>query len=184
MDVGTIVGALGSILTGGATGLIGAAVTRYADYKLEALRMEHKREEIKLQNEQIRIEGEVRTRVAETEAAGAAEVASYEALSASYKADTATYLAKAQGKVSAFFMGLVDWVRGMTRPALTGYLSLLTTWIAFSLYGMVGELQTQQLLMNETQLVQMWWDVINMVLYLTATSVLWWFGSRPKARDV
>jgi len=184
MDVGSVVGALGSILTGGATGVAGAAISRYADYKLEKLRMEHKIEEAKLENEQIRLEGEVRSNVARIEAEGASEVASYSALSASYQADTATYLAQAKGKVSAAFMGLVDWVRGMTRPVLTGYLTALTTWIAYSLYEMVGDLQAQQLLVNEGDLVQMWWDVINMVLYLTATSVLWWFGSRPKARDI
>jgi hypothetical protein len=184
MDAGSVIGAIGSILTGGATGVIGAGLSRFADYKLEKLRMEHSREETRLQNEQIRIEGQVRTQVAEVEAAGEAEVAGYSALSASYQADAATYLAKATGKFSSFFMGMVDWVRGMTRPVVTGYLITLTTWIAFQLYGLVGGLHEQQVLVSEGDLVRIWWDVINVVLYLTSAAVLWWFGSRPKAPSV
>lgn len=151
-----ILGILGSILSGGATGLLGTAIQRYADHKNKKLDYEHQ-----LAMEQIKIA------IADKEWAGKVEVADSEAFKVSLTSEPKLY-------------GIMwlDVVRGLVRPVLTIYLCALTTFIYF---------KAQNVLNVEYLTVQNAYDlviqIINTILYLTTTCVLFWFGTRNRGKQ-
>jgi len=167
-----------SLLSGGATGLVGSVISRFADFKLEKMRGEQKLLMVDKETEAMKIESEFNYRIAETEAETERDVSADLALSSSYGEDKSSYLAAASGPVTKFFMGIVDFLRGLIRPATTIYLLGLTTLIAYQLHEIISWSD----MMTIQEAYDMWREVISTVLYLTTAAVLWWFGSRPKAR--
>jgi len=113
--------------------------------------------------------------VAKTEANAKMEIAATEALAQSYQADKAAYIPEGTklGPFSTFMLVIVDFTRGLIRPALTIYLCILATFIYIQSKEMAQGMDVAKAgIIVET--------CINSLLYLTATSVTWWFGSRPK----
>jgi hypothetical protein len=84
------------------------------------------------------------------------------------------------GCFAAVMFGFVDWLRGFMRPALTLYLTGLTTvitWMAWDImkkYGLEG--------MTAIEAVAIFNEVITIVVYLTVSCVTWWFGDRRIAK--
>src|SRR6266480_2181287 len=127
----------GSIFSGGATGLIGVVLQRYADFKNKELdlQLEKQRGELELAKRQADLkamEAEVagKVRVAEVETAGASEVAATQAFAATMFAEPARYSAP-QGLTvgQQWVLVTLDAVRGSVRPLLTLYLCGLTTYV-------------------------------------------------------
>lgn len=184
-----LIGALvSSILAGGATGLVGVAIQRWADYKNKQLdlQLEKQRGDLELakrDKDAVIMEKEWagRTRVAEVEGAAAMDTAESQAFAASFQHDKATYsdgvLDKLRGwwgQLLRFLLGLVDVIRGIVRPGLTIYLCVITTMIYDDAQRRMGsDLTAAQAL----ELVKM---IVATVLYLTTTCVLWWFGTRNR----
>lgn len=166
--------ALTSILTGGATGLIGSVISRVADFKIEKMRLEHALATQK-------IESEASIVIARSQAAAQEAGAAYEALGSSHDADKASYMQAAESPIARALMTAVDFVRGITRPLLTLYLVVATSWMSYVLYRLVQEMEGPVL--GPMQVLSLWSNVIDMVLYLTASAVLWWFGGRAKAPE-
>ena len=77
-------------------------------------------------------------------------------------------------------MGCVDFIRGLMRPAITLYLIALTSWVSYTLYDLIVQLGAADF--DGYEAIVLWRQVIDMVLYLTATAITWWFGSRPASR--
>ena len=169
--------AITSILSGGLTGILGSAISRYSEFKTRKLELEVELKRGEQDLKQIELESARDVQIAEREAASAELSAEHQALSASHAADSASYLQAAKSGWTRLLMGLVDFVRGLMRPAITIYLIVLTSWIAKTLYDLV--LRYQHEAFSATQAFGLWSEVINMVLYLTSAAVLWWFGSRP-----
>ena len=69
-------------------------------------------------------------------------------------------------------MQFVDFVRGMTRPALTWGFVALTGAIYFTM----GDADA---VVDGTAVKA---RIVDTVLYLTTTCVLWWFGARQIAK--
>ncbi len=173
----------GSIFSGGATGLIGVILQRFADYKnkqldleIEAKKQEH---EIALRRVDAEIaaqEWAARTQVAQVEAAGKEAVADAQAFAESFKMEPQRYaegvkFTHGQGWV----MVILDALRGAIRPVLTVYLCVLTTLIYLQAHQLLGTSMAPE---QAYKLVEM---IVGSVLYLTTTCVLWWFGTRNKA---
>src|SRR5690348_10296388 len=112
-----ILGILGSIISGGATGLLGTAIQRYAD---------HQNKKLDIQIEQNKYEHELALLIHESEAKVEVEdsKAFKESLSSEPKkfSDGVNYTPR-QGWLMVF----LDFLRGCIRPMLTIYLCLLTT---------------------------------------------------------
>lgn len=175
-------GLITSAFGGGLTGLIGGAVQKVFDYKTKKLEIEANRERYahdvamkKADAEIMQQEWAARTKVADIEASARIEVEDSKAFAESIRSDDKNYLDyldKLNSKQDWFFV-ILEFIRGIIRPALTLYLCLITTVIYFKatklmgadiiLPGMAYDLLTQ---------------IINTVLYLTTTCVLWYFGSR------
>lgn len=179
-----LTGAFASIVSGGVTGLVGSVITRWADYKTEQMRLANALEVGKLDADTRKSVAQTQATsqmaVAQTQAEGEEAKAAYAALSASFDGDKAAYINSVpESGFMRYVMGLVDAVRGLIRPAITTMLLVVTFWLTYILQDMVAKLGST--LLPVSTLLDLWGTVINMVLYLTASAVLWWFGGRIKA---
>lgn len=104
--------------------------------------------------------------LANVQAAKDADVAAYAAMRASYDADKATYSAAAVPTPGQeWLLVLVDALRGITRPGITWAALGLLAWFYHTLPGGAPELTL----------------LIDSVRAIAATSVAWWFASRPSS---
>ncbi len=115
--------------------------------------------------------------IAITEADAAKDVAESNAFAESLKAQNLRYSEGQQtGTFATGCLVMLDVLSGVVRPMLTVYLCFLTTYIWF---------QVRAVLHSETispaDALDIWKLVINTILYLTTTCVLWWFGTRNKS---
>ena len=181
--LGTIVG---GILTGGARGLIGVALQRFADYKnkqldIETLKIKHTNEV-----EMRRVDAEImaqewaaRTKVAEVETAGASDVEESKAFAASFGMEPQRYAEGAKLTPNqTWLMVLLDFFRGAVRPALTLYLCILVTaiWIEARI-----QLRAEDL--SNDQALELFKLVLGTIVYVWTTVTLWWFGTRNRQKQ-
>lgn len=179
-------GLITSAFGGGLTGLIGGAVQKVFEYKTKKLEIEMNRERFahdvamkKVDAEIMAQEWAARTKVADIEATAKIEVADSAAFAESLKTEDKNYLDyldKLNSKQDWFFV-ILEFVRGSIRPFLTVYLCGVTTLVY---------LKATKLLNADIILPGMAYDlltnIINTVLYVTTTCVLWWFGTRNSER--
>ena len=176
---------VGTIVSGGATGLIGVVAQRVADYKnkqldmqLEAQRFSHEVEKRKIDMEIMKQEWAGRAQVAVEEARGAEAVADAKALAASFAMEPQSYVGDRKlTSRQVWLMVLLDVLRGSIRPVLTIYLCVLTTYVWFQVQTVLGKQQ-----LDVAGAVAVWNLVVQTILYLTTTCVLWWFGTRNKGK--
>lgn len=186
-------------ILGGVTGLLGNVITGILGYKTQKLKNEHDVAMIQAETESMKIEAQMQIQVTKAEIEGAVELADAQAYMQSQKtgqqpAFSEKWIDKlfgVQGKFGRFFaipcailiaMGFafVDWLRGFMRPALTLYLtgmSTVITWMAWDILQKHG-LES----MTPAQALATYSQVITMVLYLTVSCVTWWFGDRRMAK--
>lgn len=154
--------AIGNILTGGVTGILGSAITHYVTYKQKQLDYTHS-EKI------LQLEIDNRREVAKIQADGAVAVAQEDSFTASLSADSATY---SRGTKNTLLI-VVDAIRGIIRPTITIYFAILSTWIFIKVDSKLLHVLTAQ------DFMRIYSDVIQIVLYIATSTVLWWFGTRP-----
>ena len=179
----SLLGLLGSVFSGGATGLLGVVAQRFADYKNRQLEMalEKQRGETeiakrKADQEIMATEYAGKLKVAQEEGATARDVAESKAFEASVLREPERY--SAAGSATAgqnWLLVLLDVLRGSVRPLLTIYLCALTTYVWFQVRTLVAteDLQPQDVL-------GIWTKVVDTILYLFTTCTLWYFGTRNK----
>ena len=155
-----------SVLTGGATGLLGTLITGALDFFQRRQDHAQEMELRRLDMELARIEGESAGHVAAIEAEGRADEAAWSALEKSYREASRRWSRPGEG----WLMQLVDFVRGMTRPMLTWCLVGLVAAIYFWLGA------------SDMEVIEIRPRIINTVLYLATAAVLWWFGARQLAK--
>lgn len=102
---------------------------------------------------------------------------------ASLAADHATYLDPKIQAASPFartMMTVVDSVRGLIRPVLTLYLVVLAT----GMFWWAKDLADKQGVgLKPDDLTRIISTIISTLLYLSTTTVVWWFGVRGAAKD-
>jgi len=173
---------LTSVFGGGLTGLLGVIVQKVADYKAKKLELEIQRDkqhhEIELRKVDAAImqqEWAARTKVAEVEAAGAEAVADSKAFAISLASEPKRYSEGIPATPrQAWMMFTLDLLRGIVRPGLTIYLCAITTII----YVQANKLIQGGI--EPTDAVEIVKVIINTILYLTTTCILFWFGTRNK----
>lgn len=170
-----------SIISGGATGIIGVAVQRYFDLKNKSADVEAKRaqyaHELDMKNADAVImaqEWASRTQIAEVEGESRTEVADAGAFAASFNDPPRFTTSATVTPTQSWAFVVLDFIRGIVRPALTTYLCVLTTLVYFHARSLIKtDLSSGEAL----DLVKL---IIGTILYLTTTCVLWWFGTRNK----
>ena len=151
-----------SVLTGGATGLLGTALSAVVDFFQSRQRHAQELDLRRLDIELAKAEAEGAAAHAAIEAQASRERAEWEAMEASYKEAARRWSRPGEG----WAMQLVDVVRGLTRPALTWSLFALVGAIYFLLAG------------SDLAAVSLRPRIVETVLYLFTAAVLWWFGAR------
>ena len=150
-----------ALMSGGATGLLGAGLSRVSEVILQRDKHAQNVEMAKIQVAAIRTEAS--SKVQELKA-----LAEYnltlkhptEELEPAPPTDTAEFKRLSKGNSKAFIV--VDVLRALIRPSLTVMLCLMTflVWV----YTKNPALEEQ---------------VVLTILYMATTSTLWWFGTRP-----
>lgn len=150
------------LLTGGATGLLGVAVSTVTDYMERRARH---REAIESQRLDIEL-AQIEAASAEHRATLALQTAEIEAEGRALDASYAEARARWSGPGEGGLIVAVDVVRGLTRP--------LITWL---LIGLVAGIYWTALPEEEALRTR----IVATVLYLATTCVVWWFGGRRPA---
>lgn len=180
--MGDVVGTLvGSIVSGGATGIIGVIVQRIADYKNKQLDLAISKEKMaheialkKIDAEILAQEYAARVTVAASESNAKIEVADSQAFAASFVEPKMYSEGTGKSGLQSFAFVLLDLIRGVVRPGLTIYLCVITTYV----YLQVKELMGVPL--DPTKGMDLLNQIVGTILYLTTTCLLWWFGVRNK----
>jgi hypothetical protein len=140
-----------SILTGGATGLLGMILSAVVKHAEARQRLQEKRLDFAHELELQRLAMQTRGQELESEQA-IAEIASAESMRvASYRHD------ESYGQPSQWATNVLR----LFRPVITMVLIGLSALLFFSLY-------------NDEQRQQ----IVEMVTYATTTAMVWWFGAR------
>ncbi len=179
--------AISSILSGGATGLLGVAFQRFFDFLKVKQEIEMKRldqaHEIALRRADAEImaqEWAARTQVATIEAGSREAVAAENSFAASFAMEPKQYSARVKpGPVAGFLLVLLDFLRGIVRPGLTVYLCVITTLIYLEARAILAAIDWA---LDTAQAVSIHERIVATILYLTTTCVLWWFGTRNKQK--
>jgi len=189
---------LSSVMGGGATGLLGIFLQRYFDHKGKAQDLEMVKENNRLaevladkENQRVERTAEAQERVADLNrlsaiGQAAEERAALEAQAdaairnASYENDAARFLTpgvlKSKSKWVLLSMAIVDAIRGLIRPVLTGYL----VWVSHSMYlDMQALLASKGETLEPAVIKELLVMIIQTLLYLASMAMTWWFGSRP-----
>ena len=176
--------ALGAILSGGVTGIAGAALNTWGELAKAKQAAAHEQAMADLNQKGLRLEAELNLRRIETEGEVAMNLQAAKTLAASYEHDRATYsteavggLSGAWGSVGRFLLVLVDVARGFVRPALTLYLAAVVTWLLLEVFHLAGGIEGA---LDAAAVVDLLQQVVLVILYITATVIFWWFGGRQK----
>ncbi len=156
-----MIDALTALLTGGATGLLGTAVSAVTAFVQARQRHAQEVELRRLDMETARFEADSAARVAAVEAEGARAAAAWAAMEASHSA-----AARRWSRGDSHWLVAVDVVRGLMRPAITLGAVALVAAIYFTLGG------------SDVELLDIRPRIVDTVLYIATTCVLWWFGAR------
>lgn len=168
-----------SVLSGGATGVLGVAVQRWADYKNKQLDLQSQKDrqahEVELRKVDLQVmsqEWAGRMQVAQTEADAKVDVADANAMAASYNLEPKQFSAGAKlSRGQTWFFVLLDVFRGVIRPGLSVYLCVLATLIYSAAQQHGASLTADQ----DYELLK---QIVGTILYLWTTCTLWWFGTR------
>ena len=158
----TLLGFGVSILTGGATGLLGTALSAVVDFFQARQRHTNEVALRRLDIELAKAEADGAARAAAIEAESESEQAEWRALEESYREAGRRMSRPGDG----WPIQLVDFVRGMTRPVLTWCLLGLTG----AIYFLLGATDAHAAALQPR--------IVDTVLYLATAAVLWWFGQR------
>lgn len=168
---------ISSVLSGGLTGLLGAAITKFSEYKtkqldIEQLKLKHLHEAAmkELDASIMQKEYEARMQIAEVEAQALVESEDSRAFAKSYDMEPERYSNPAKSSIAQnWALVVLDFVRGIVRPGLTIYLCLIVTIMYAKASGSAV-----------SEAVAM--EIVQTVLYLCTTSILWWFGARGRSK--
>jgi len=170
-----------SIFGGGLTGLLGTVIAKVADFKTKKLEMEmanqrfsHEVEMKKTEMQMAAAEAAARIEVTKIDAQGKTDVADAASLKAAIDAEDQPRLSdpsKITSRQEWLFV-IVDAVKTMVRPGLTIYLCVLATMMYIQARSLMGSA------MAPADAAALLREIVNTVLYLTTTCVLFWFGSR------
>lgn len=167
-----------SLITGGLTGVFGAIFTQVADFFKRKQELKHEVELRRLDIEIMDKEWEYRNQQSLIESEVKMSKSADRLLEASYAADSARYYVSTKvSSVSSTLLVFVDVVRGLIRPALTIYLIWLVADTRSEINTIIKNAGGMTAL-DMSQAFTIYHSTIEMVLYLAATCVAWWFGTR------
>lgn len=189
------------ILLGGVTGLVGNIITGVMKYKNQKLQFQHEARMVALETAAMREEAKMKIAITKAEIEGAVELADAHAYTQTLKAaDKQLFsdqwierLFKVQGKFGSFFaipvatllatgFAFVDWLRGIMRPALTIYLTVMSSIITYMAWTIMQQHGIEHLTADAA--LGIYNQTTSIVIYLTVSCVTWWFGDRTMSKAI
>lgn len=169
---------LASLLSGGLTGIVGSLATGLMSYFKQKEINRHTIEMRKLDMQLAQMQIDSEKDIANIDKEKAIETEEVKAFRTSMS-DTTLYAGETirNHRVWGVFYMLLDFIRGGLRPVMTIYLVVLTTYIYNDLQAMLGQ---QAIPVEEA--IEIVRYIINAIVYLTMTVILWWFGTRLKEK--
>ena len=166
---------IASILGGGLTGLAGSVVQRIYEFKSKKIDLQIEQQRLANEIALRKIDAEIqknewasRIKVAETEGDS---TAFNTALTSEPKRFSKAKLTNSQN----WLMVLLDLLRGIVRPGLTIYLCTIITIIYTRAYNLLDKE-----ILSPASAFELVTSIVNTILYLTTTAVLFYFGTRNK----
>ena len=174
------------------SGLIGSVVTTISNNRAQKQKNEHEFGMRRLDIEAMQAEAELNIRITETQVQGEVERIEAQAYAQNLQQanvrelsnDTVARLFDNKwtawlGAVIVFLLGFVDFLKGFMRPALTMYLTLLTSWLTFKAYGV---LMLKEEFISGEMASTIFQSNMETVTYLTVSVITWWFADRRVAK--
>ncbi len=176
---------IAAIFGGGATGLLGSFIGKIFDYFHTKAEYAHRERMAEVEMQHLKMEIERDVVVARAEAMAKMEEAAAKTQAASYAADKRAYLPSSAisggDRGIIWLMALVDFIRGLIRPALTLFLSVVA-WLIYRQTAVI--LETAGRNITPQQAYDLNRTVTLGLLYLAFTAVGWWFGSRTQINKI
>lgn len=169
-----------SIVSGGATGLLGSLLKGVGDWFKRRQEMAHEREMRELDMRMMDKEWEYRDRAAAREGDVRLQEADAALQAASYEHDQATYSRGLTIKlaVNRTLLVLVDVVRGLTRPALTCFMLWLIWDTRREVLAALEAAGIERI--DVAMAMDLQKRIVCTILYLGTLCVTWWFGDRGR----
>jgi hypothetical protein len=186
------------VLLGGITGLLGSITTGIMNYKTMKLKNEHELNMVKAETDAMKIEAEMNIAVTKAEIEGAVELADAQTYmkgqsvgnQQAFSDKWIDKLFSVQGWTKCFAVpmavilavsfGFVDFLRGVMRPAITIYLTGMTSVITWMAWDIIQKNGVES--MSILDAIAIYDQVISIVIYLTVTCICWWFSDRRMAK--
>ncbi len=188
------------ILIGGFTGLLGNGITSWFKYKNIKLEHSHDEKMVELETNAMIRESEAQIKITKARIEGEVELADAAAYDTSQKIGVKQLFSekwidmimksgeglwtgwffKSLGMFIAFGFAFVDWLNSFMRPALTLYLMAASSYITYLAWIIIQSKGIETL--TSIQAVGIFSQVTSTVIYLTVSSVTWWFGDRTMSK--
>jgi len=199
-----MLGILGSIFSGGITGVLGSLFSNVLNFFNQRQKNKHefalKELDLKARKEDrafMITEAEMNLKVTVAEVEGAIQTEEARAFTKSqegyhqtllFKASFMTKLMNVKGYLKyvtipiagfvAMLFGIVDLLKHLMRPGITIVLILMMVWIFKMVHPMVQTIGG----MTITEALKIYMFIIEATIYLTVTCVSWWFSDRRIAK--
>jgi hypothetical protein len=159
---------------GTVVGLLGSYLTKREERKQYELDAKHKLQMAEIRFKEVELENSHEIAIASknierAEVEGSIKIDGIEAKA---------FVESVKNSHTPIGVKLVDSIRGLMRPIITVYLLIVATILTFKIDDLVGGLTS----LGPEKLFALYEDVIMQVVFLTATAVTWWFGSRPSRK--
>jgi len=178
----SLLGSVVSLFTGGVTGLLGVVVQRgfdiankAQDIKLASINNDHAIKMKETDGKLMAQEWAARTQVVSIESDAKKDVAESEAFKESMWKEPDRYSKPSDSKA----LVALDFIRGIIRPGLTIYLCAIVTLMYLEMRAMIA----MKDVMLSVDVFSVYELIVNTVLYLFTTVVLWYFGTRNKGKQ-
>jgi len=179
-------------LVGVATGLLGNVLTSFTNFKTQKLKNEFDLAMVAAQTGAMRAEMEMNIRVTETQVQGEIEKIEEDSYRENIKLANVKELDSSTiqklfdspwtawiGVILVALLGFVEFLKGLMRPGLTLYLTIITSWLTYNAYQLIllkqGGLSVEQAYL-------MYGNVTEIIIYLTVSVITWWFADRRTAK--
>jgi len=186
-------------ILGGVTGLLGTVATGIMKYQNQKIKYENDQKMVALNTAAFKEKSEVQIEVTKEQVKGDIAKEDTEAYRDSitsankplFSEKWIDKLFSVQGKFGRFFaipcgvfiafgFAGVDWLRAFMRPALTLYLTVMSTVITYMAWNIIQAHNIAA--MSIQQAVDIYTRTTTIIIYLTVSCVTWWFGDRTMAK--
>ncbi len=192
--MGELLGLFATAATGGVFGGIAGLLRLGLDWVKRRSEIAHElsvlqernAHELKMRDkdlEMLRLEGDVKVKVAAAEGDAMVESSRMQAIASSFASDKATFATGAEAANSPWFVA-VDFVRGMIRPAITVLfdLALFVIWgvLLYLLWEHLGALLRAKDATIVALLSAQFVEITKAIIFIALSATSYWFVARQK----